>query len=85
MLLEEIYSFSKDDHDVGQAEELQIKIYLTDNIPVQKSCSALPKPLYPEVKGSRGGGTPIITPTGMCPKFGCLFQGKILLLGMKFE
>ena len=32
-----------------------------------------------------GGGTPIITPTGMCPKFGCLFQGKILLLGMKFE
>ena len=31
------------------------------------------------------GGTPIITPTGMCPKFGCLFQGKILLLGMKFE
>ena len=31
-----------------------------------------------------GGSTPIITPTGMCPKFGCLFQRKILLLGMKF-
>ena len=32
-----------------------------------------------------GGGTPIITPTGMCPKFGCLFQGKILLLGMNLS
>ena len=51
MLSEEIDSFSKDDHDVGQAEELQMKINLTDNIPVQKSYSAIPKPLYPEMKG----------------------------------
>ena len=51
MLSEEIDSFSKDDHDVGQAEELQMKINLADNIPIQKSYSAIPKPLYPEVKG----------------------------------
>ena len=51
MFSEEIDSFSKDDHDVGQAEELQMKINLTDNIPLQKSHSAIPKPLYPEVKG----------------------------------
>ena len=24
-----------------------------------------------------GGGTPITKPTGMCPKFGSLFEGKI--------
>ena len=35
MLSGEIDSFSKDDHSVGQAEELQMKINLTDNIPVQ--------------------------------------------------
>ena len=50
MLKEEADSFSKDDDDVGCAEGLQLKINLSDNRPVQKNYTAIPKPLYPEVK-----------------------------------
>ncbi len=50
MLKEEPDSFSKDDDDVGSAEGLQLKINLSDNRPVQKNYTAIPKPLYPEVK-----------------------------------
>ena len=50
MLREEADSFSKDDDDVGSAEGLQLKIYLSDNPPVQKNYTSIPKPLYSEVK-----------------------------------
>ena len=50
MLTEEADFFSKDDDDVGRAKGLQINIYISDNRPVQKNYTAIPKPLYPEVK-----------------------------------
>ena len=50
MLREEADSFSKNDDDVGCAEGLQLIISLSDNRPVQKNYTAIPKPLYPEVK-----------------------------------
>ena len=50
MLREEAESFSKDDDDVGCAEGLQLKINLSDNRPVQKIYTSIPKPLYSEVK-----------------------------------
>ena len=50
MLRAESDCFSRDDEDIGCCEELKMKINLTDNIPVQKSYNAIPKPLYPEVK-----------------------------------
>ena len=50
MLREEAESFSKDDDDVGCAEGLQLKINLSDNRPVQKNYTSIPKPLYSEVK-----------------------------------
>ena len=50
MLKEEAESFSKDDDDVGCAEGLQLKINLSDNRPVQKNYTSIPKPLYSKVK-----------------------------------
>ena len=50
MLREEAESFSKDDDDVGCAEGLQLKINLSDNRPVQKNYTSIPKPLHSEVK-----------------------------------
>ena len=50
MLLEEAESFSKTDGDVGRAEELQVDINLTDLVPVQRKYTAIPRPLYAEVK-----------------------------------
>ena len=50
MLREEAESFSKDDDDVGCAEGLQLKINLSDNRPLQKNYTSIPKPLYSEVK-----------------------------------
>ena len=50
MLREEADSFSKNDEDVGCAEGLQLNINLSDSRPVQKNYTAVPKPLYPEVK-----------------------------------
>ena len=49
MLQEEQDSFSCDG-EIGNAEELQMNINLTDSIPVQKNYSSIPRPLYPEVK-----------------------------------
>ena len=49
MLQEECESFSKDG-EVGDAKGLQININLTDTIPVQKTYTAVPPPLYLEVK-----------------------------------
>lgn len=50
MLAEEAESFSKTDDDVGRAEELQEDINLTDLVPVQRKYTAIPRPLYAEVK-----------------------------------
>ena len=50
MLVEEAESFSKTDDDVGRAEELKVYISLTDSVPVQRKCTAIPRPLYAEVK-----------------------------------
>ena len=49
-LREEADSFSKNDDDIGCPEDLQLKINLSDSHPVQKNYTAIPKPLYPEVK-----------------------------------
>ena len=49
-MLEEAESFSQTDHDVGQAEELQVDINLTDSVPVQKRYNSIPRPLHAEVK-----------------------------------
>ena len=51
MLKEESGSFAKDDDDLGSAEELQLKMNLSDTTPVQKTYFGIPRPLYPEVKG----------------------------------
>ena len=50
MLRDEAESFSKGDEDVGCVEGLQLNINLSDSRPVQKNYTAIPKPLYPEVK-----------------------------------
>lgn len=42
--------FAKDDADIGCLPDLQLKIHLKDDIPVQKSYNAIPKPLYREVR-----------------------------------
>ena len=49
MLRDEAVSFSKDDEDVGCMEGIQLNINLSDNHPVQKNYTAIPKPLYPTV------------------------------------
>ena len=50
MSREEADSFSKNDDDIGCAEGLQLNINLSDSHPVQKNYTAIPKPLYQEVK-----------------------------------
>ena len=50
MLHEESAAFAKDDGDIGCIPSLQMSINLKDNIPVQRTYSAVPKPLYKEVK-----------------------------------
>ena len=50
LLREECGSFAKYDGDVGTAPELQLGIELTDKVPVQRTYSSVPPPLYREVK-----------------------------------
>lgn len=50
MLLEESNAFARDEHDIGCVPSLHMNITLKDDIPVQRSYSAIPKPLYKEVK-----------------------------------
>ncbi|KAL1269488.1 hypothetical protein QQF64_031777 [Cirrhinus molitorella] len=50
MLYEESLAFERNDEDVGCIPNLQMTVNLTDDIPVQRSYSAVPKPLYKEVK-----------------------------------
>ena len=50
MLKEEVDSFSRDEDDIGCCPELQMKINLADEKPVQKTYNGIPRPLYNEVK-----------------------------------
>ena len=50
MLQEEAESFSQTDDDVGQAEELQLEINLTDSVSLQKRYNSILRPLHAEVK-----------------------------------
>lgn len=50
MLDEESGAFSKGDDDIGCIPSLQMSIILQDDIPVQRAYSAVPKPLFSEVK-----------------------------------
>ena len=50
MLIEENAVFARDDNDIGSAEDLQMKINLTDTVPVQRTYTSIPKPLYMEVR-----------------------------------
>lgn len=50
MLYEESSAFARDDGDIGCIPSLQMSITLKDDIPVQRSYAAVPKPLYKEVK-----------------------------------
>lgn len=50
MLCEEEGAFACDSDDIGCIPSLQMSITLTDEIPVQRAYSAIPKPLFKEVK-----------------------------------
>lgn len=46
---EESSAFARDDNHIGCVPSLQMSIILKDDIPVQRSYVAVPKPLYKEV------------------------------------
>lgn len=46
MLYDESDVFARDDADIGCIPDLQLKIQLSDDTPVQKRYNAIPKPLY---------------------------------------
>ena len=50
MLMEESDSFAQSDDDIGCIDELQMRINLSDDTPVQKTYRPIAKSLYPEVK-----------------------------------
>ena len=50
MLYEESNAFAQDENDMGCIPSLQMGITLKDDIPVQRTYAAIPKPLYKEVK-----------------------------------
>lgn len=50
MLCEEAGAFAHDSNDIGCIPSLQMTITLNDSIPVQKTYSSVPKPLFNEVK-----------------------------------
>lgn len=50
MLHEESDVFAREEGDIGCIPNLQLKINVEDNKPVQKSYNSIPKPLYKEVK-----------------------------------
>ena len=50
MLWEERDVFSSNEQDHGDFRDLEMKIHLTDDIPVKVNYSSIPKPLYTEVK-----------------------------------
>ena len=50
MLMEESDSFARNDDDIECTDELQMRINLSDDTPVQKTYRLIAKPLYAEVK-----------------------------------
>ena len=50
MLTEETVAFARDNNNIGSAEDLQMKLYPLDTIPVQRTYTSIPKPLYKEVR-----------------------------------
>lgn len=48
MLFEESDVFTQEEGDIGCIPDLQLKISLSDNTPVQRCYNAIPKPLYKE-------------------------------------
>lgn len=50
MLCEEAGAFTRDSNDIGCIPSLQMSITLKDEIPVQRTYSSIPKPLFKEVK-----------------------------------
>ena len=47
---EECHSFSKSEEEIGCVKELELEINLSDERPVQKNYTVVPKPLYGEVR-----------------------------------
>ena len=45
ILIEENAAFARDDNDIGSAEDLQMKINLTDTVPVQCTYISISNPL----------------------------------------
>ena len=50
VLREECAVFAKDENDIGNVTDLKLKINLSNDTPVKKSCISIPPPLYKEVK-----------------------------------
>ena len=50
MIIDENAAFARDDNDIGSAEDLQMKINLTDTVPVQRPYTSTPEPLYKKVR-----------------------------------
>ena len=50
MLIEECEVFSKSDSDIGDIQDFEMKINLSDNIPVKEAYRHIPRNLYDEVK-----------------------------------
>jgi hypothetical protein len=50
MLAQEADAFSQNDDDIGCIPDLKVTIKLNDETPVQKNYTAVPRPLFPEVK-----------------------------------
>lgn len=50
MLHEESNVFARDENDMGCIPNLKMSITLKDDVPVQRTYAAIPKPLYKEVK-----------------------------------
>ena len=50
LLREECHSFAKSEKEICRVEELELEINLSDERLVQKSYTAVPKPLYGEVR-----------------------------------
>ena len=50
MLISELNAFCKDDTNIGCANDLQMKMELTDDTPVAKNYVGVPRPLIGELK-----------------------------------
>ncbi|RXN13837.1 Retrovirus-related Pol poly from transposon [Labeo rohita] len=50
MLRDECHAFSKSDDDIGCVPSLQLSVSLSDNTPVARTYTSVPKPLYQEMK-----------------------------------